>query len=124
MKLVFIYNAQRGFLHGILDSFHKLIIPSTYPCKLCLLTYGFFRKRKSWAIFLQSTGVETVFIYRKDAGQYITKFGPPPMVLIKYQDRTELICSAVDMEDMQNLDGLINLIRKKIDQTNNLSENT
>ena len=38
--LVFVYNADSGFFEALKDGVTKFASPSTYPCRLCALTYG------------------------------------------------------------------------------------
>jgi len=51
-RLVIVYNANAGLMAGVMDSVHKIVSPSTYPCQLCAVTYGLTSMRKEWRAFL------------------------------------------------------------------------
>ncbi len=63
-KLVFVYNADGGFINGIMDSAHKLFAPSTYQCALCAVTHGIIGMRSEWKDYMRSLSYETRFYHR------------------------------------------------------------
>ena len=63
-ELIFIYNAKSGFINELVDFAHKIISPNTYDCNLCAITYGTFTMEKSWANYVQSLPVKSVFTYK------------------------------------------------------------
>ena len=65
-ELLFAYNADSGLANGLLDMFHKIVSPKTYPCSLCGLTYGNTSMRPEWKQFLQSLPVKTRFLHRDE----------------------------------------------------------
>ncbi|MDF7811771.1 hypothetical protein [Hymenobacter sp. YC55] len=64
--LLFVYNADSGFLNGALDAFHKILSPRTYPCSLCAVTYGNTSMRSEWKDYIQSLPVKTRFLHRDE----------------------------------------------------------
>ncbi|PJB13026.1 MAG: GTPase [Flavobacteriales bacterium CG_4_9_14_3_um_filter_40_17] len=62
-KFVFVYNAQSGRLHGLMDTAHKLLSPATYACKLCALTYGVWSENEKWKAFRTSFPVPLEFLH-------------------------------------------------------------
>lgn len=66
MKLIFVYNAEAGLLRGLMDSVHKTLSPSTYPCDLCAITYGAFTMDKDWRRWIKALPMPTHFYHRAD----------------------------------------------------------
>ena len=64
--LIFVYNAQAGVFAGMLDSIHKAVSPSTYPCGLCAITHGSLTMDRRWRDWLRSLTIETRFHHRPD----------------------------------------------------------
>jgi hypothetical protein len=112
-KLIFVYNANSGSKASIKDTLHKVINPSSYPCKLCALTYGLTSEKNKWKKFRTSTSTEFEFLHADEfKSQLKSKFGVAydlPVVLQQNQYDLELIISA---EDFKNLDTLEDLIRR------------
>ncbi|WP_111685053.1 GTPase [Winogradskyella tangerina] len=65
MTFIFVYNANSGKLNALLDTGHKLLNPSTYPCSLCALTYDTFSENNLWKTFRIESKAEMIF-YHKD----------------------------------------------------------
>lgn len=65
-ELLFVYNADSGLANGLLDMFHKIVSPKTYPCSLCGITYGTTSMRPEWKQFLQLLPVKTRFLHRDE----------------------------------------------------------
>ena len=83
MRLVFVYNADRGLFNAATDSVHKLLSPGTYECRLCQVTYGAFAMRRAWRDYLDGLGLPLVFLHRDEfLGTYpaLTEL-PLPVIL-------------------------------------------
>ncbi|MCH9659843.1 MAG: GTPase [Bacteroidetes bacterium] len=65
MKLIFVYNANSGFLDRVLDNAHKIVSPDTYECNLCALTFGKFTEDDLWKAFRENSALAMEF-YHKD----------------------------------------------------------
>ncbi|MBC6989805.1 hypothetical protein [Hymenobacter sp. BT491] len=65
-QLLFVYNADSGLANGLLDTFHKILSPRTYPCSLCGITYGTVGMRTDWKQYLQALPVKTQFLHRDE----------------------------------------------------------
>jgi len=65
MKLIFVYNANSGFLNSIINSSHEFLSPNTCQCDLCSLTHGNFKENKLWTNFSVSVKTDLGF-YHKD----------------------------------------------------------
>ena len=122
MKLIFIYNAKRGIIHEIADTFHKLFNPTTYPCSLCGLTYGLLGKLKPRAAFLNQLACDKEFLYRAEADPYIKSFGLPPQVLLQKKDNLSIVSSAEDLRQMNNIQELIQAITHQLNEKDHPSD--
>ena len=96
---------------------HKWISPDTYSCSLCKLTHGFFGAKEEWDSFLRSFGEEVRVMYR-DA--FIEEFGDItgsfPIVARWKNDILERILSSEDIEGVRDLDELLSLLKKTIQE--------
>ncbi len=64
-SLIFVYNANSGFINLSLDIAHKIISPKTYQCNLCTLTHDTFKQKSLWKQFSANTNLHITF-YHKD----------------------------------------------------------
>ena len=64
MKLLMVYNAEAGFMNGVMDSMHKLFSPATYQCRLCELTHGTFGMHQEWKAFIEQLNIPFEFFHR------------------------------------------------------------
>ena len=62
-ELCFIYNAQSGVAHALMDYVHKIVSPQTYACSLCSVTYGNLGMHRQWASYLRGLPFKTRFLY-------------------------------------------------------------
>ncbi|MEX1000760.1 MAG: GTPase [Crocinitomicaceae bacterium] len=116
MQLIFVYNANSGFLNGAMDTLHKIIKPQTYQCSLCQLTYGSVKMKSKWKEFLESLPMDKEF-YHKDEflEKYPNKNIELPAVLISEDesDPTTLL-SAHQLADAEDLNQLIEMLQEKL----------
>ena len=110
-KLVLIYNADSGYISAAVDALHKMLSPQTYLCNLCAVTHGPFGMKAAWRRFIDSLGVEVVFLHRD---QYLASGGRAdihlPAILINDEDGqstvlldAKAINSAVTISDLERL---------------------
>jgi hypothetical protein len=105
MKLIFVYNAEAGFLNGMMDSFHKTLSPDTYECALCAITHGFFTMDKGWRAYLKASPMEAAFFHRKDFAQtYPNATVELPAILL---DREGALTELVGAPAMTTLDAAL-----------------
>jgi len=111
MKLLFVYNADAGFVSGMMDSIHKTVSPETYECALCQLTYGLFTMDKSWRTYLQSLPIESVFFHREEFKSAYpgTTFSLPVILLERGETLLELV-SAEQMGALSDVNSLISTL--------------
>ncbi len=108
MKIIFVYNAEAGFLNGMMDSVHKIVSPSTYECSLCAITHGSFTMDRTWRDYLRGLPLETVFHHRKDfrAAYPMADVALPAILLEKDGKITELV-DAARLNAQTHVNGLI-----------------
>jgi len=118
MKLIFIYNANSGFLDKILDGAHKIVSPSTYNCNLCAITFGNFTEDELWKEFRKNTPVTMEFIYKDKFLQlYNSRNLHPltyPTILIETATNLELFISSEILNEMTSSESLIEEITKRL----------
>lgn len=67
--LIFVYNADSGFVNTLLDIGHKIVSPQTYSCNLCAITHSTFSMRDEWKNFVADLGVPVEFLHRDELAQ-------------------------------------------------------
>ncbi|CAF3401559.1 unnamed protein product [Rotaria socialis] len=118
-RLLFVYNADSGFLNMLKDLTHKIVSPSTYDCQLCALTYGNTGMRKKWHTFISNLSFDTIFLHRDELGkQYPSLINTPlPCIFLekKIDKSVQLILDAETINKQQTLDQLIAVCSRSID---------
>ena len=99
-ELIFIYNAKSGFINELVDFAHKIISPNTYDCNLCAITYGTFAMEKSWANYVQSLPVKSVFTYKDKLGDKKLKKTKLPAVFIRDGEELNELISANEINNI------------------------
>lgn len=115
MKLLFIYNANAGIAAGILDSIHKTVSPSTYPCSLCAITYGAVRMDPQWKAWLKAQPFESVFFHRPDfRAAYPDVVADLPAIFRQRDGSLEILVGADEFGGAATVDKLIALIEQRL----------
>ncbi len=115
MKLVFVYNAEEGIFHGMLDSIHKTLSPKTYPCDLCALTYGALSMKKQWREWLKSLDMPVEFYHRADFKAAWPEVNVALPVIMKEEGGAlHFVVPAQDFKGMKTLDDLITVMRERL----------
>ena len=65
-ELILVYNADSGFFNIIKDGLHKIVLPSTYQCNLCALTYNTVRMKDKWKTFIDKLKIPSEFLHRDE----------------------------------------------------------
>lgn len=107
MKLVFVYNADSGFLNSLLDIGHKIIKPETYTCNLCSLTFGNFAENAKWKEFREGSAHEMEFLHRDE---FESKYGRKldcPVILKEVTGKLEVAIDSARLNTFKSLDELI-----------------
>ena len=106
MKLIFVYNANSGFLSMIRDISHKLMSPQTYDCFLCSLTHGTFREDTTWKAFRKNSSIEMEFLHRDEFEKKFKLKEAYPVVL-RQNDRIEVVMSRDQLAHLTSVNDLI-----------------
>lgn len=116
MKLIFVYNANAGWLNAAWDSAHKLVSPKTYRCSLCAATHHPLGMKKRWADFVEELACDVVFLHRNEA---VKRYGLEevvwPAVLREDEKGVKVWLAAEALATAQTLDQLETLIRERLD---------
>jgi hypothetical protein len=115
-SLIFVYNGDTGFFNTVADIAHKLLSPSTYPCKLCAITHGVIRMGSRWREFVDSYEGELEFLHRD---QYLARSCMPdvtlPVILERLSDsKTRVLVSAEEISSVASVEELIKLIEGRL----------
>ena len=110
-RLIFIYNADGGIVQGIMDSIHKTMSPSTYPCSLCAITYGAFTMDRRWRAWLKALPMPSLF-YHKDDSPY--RDVALPVVLVERRGQVEPLVPADRLNALDSVDALIAAIEVQL----------
>ena len=113
-ELIFIYNAKSGFINELVDFAHKIISPNTYDCNLCAITYGTFTMEKSWANYVQSLPVKSVFTYKDKLVDMNLKKTKLPAVFIRDREELNELISANEINNINNLEHLIRVLDTRL----------
>jgi hypothetical protein len=115
-RLVIVYNANAGLAAGVMDSVHKIVSPSTYPCQLCAVTYGLTSMKRDWRVFLDGLGMQLVFHHRPDFRQAFPQAADWPLPLVALEEDGVLreLVSATDLDGIADLPGLIAVVRERL----------
>jgi hypothetical protein len=113
MKIIFVYNADSGFINSILDIGHKIISPNTYKCSLCNMTYGVMSEREEWKRFRESSKDELEFLHKDEfEKKYKEKREYPIILKINGANRLDELISKDDLNKMKNVNELIQKLKE------------
>jgi hypothetical protein len=115
-KLLLVYNADSGLFNLLADAAHRVVRPSTYPCRLCAITYTFTGMRSEWREFVQSLGHPIEFLHRDElAGVYGISDVPLPAVFVNWGDRTRLLITAAEIDGCKSMEDLKQLVHGHVE---------
>lgn len=113
--LIFVYNADSGFVNTLLDIGHKIVSPQTYACNLCAITHSTFSMRDEWKQFVAGLGVPIEFLHRDEfAKQYGMRDMELPAVFRKNNDALETWITREEINRCRSLEDLAQLVRTKL----------
>lgn len=113
--LVFVYNADSGFVNTLLDIGHKIVSPSTYQCRLCVLTHSTFAMRDDWKQFAANLGVPVEFLHRDEfERQYGACATALPAVFWRGNRAPREWITAAEIGGCRSLDELVALVHARL----------
>ena len=118
MKIIFVYNADSGLLNVVSDAVHKIVRPSTYPCRLCDVTYTLTGMRREWRQFIRSLDIPVEFLHRDQLSKAYGIDGVPlPAVFMERRGELMEWMSAVEINACRTLQELIERVRQRVDRS-------
>lgn len=117
-RLIFVYNADSGLKHSLLDSIHKFLKPETYECRLCQLTYGFFGEKRTWKAFKRKVEIKMDFLhkdeYEKNFRSKFETLQVLPVVLLQDNYDLSVFVSAKELNAMTDISEFIAVLNKRL----------
>jgi hypothetical protein len=115
-RLILVYNADAGLLNALKDMAHKIIMPATYPCSLCALTYGWAAMRGRWQRFLASLPQAKQFFHRDEFAQAFPRLDValPVILIAEGTCPPRVLVSATELAGLPDLDSLIALVEERL----------
>ncbi len=109
--LIFVYNADSGWQHAVLDSLHKYLRPETYSCNLCRITHGAIGPKQAWKDFLKACGRPVRFLHRDEYDSFARSRGigtvPLPAILEVRKGTPEVLLGAEALNGVSDLELLL-----------------
>ena len=112
-ELCFVYNAQSGVAHALLDYVHKIVSPSTYACSLCGVTYGNLGMHREWAKYLRALPFKTRFLYKDTLPKHLEGAALPSAYMVE-NDSWIPVLGPEEMDAATDLEALIALCNKRL----------
>ncbi len=118
MTLIFVYNADSGFFNALGDWAHKILLPKTYDCNLCALTYSNVGMRREWRASINRLQHPVEFLHRDElqAKHGISDI-PLPAVFKKQGETVEVWLSAEEVNRVATLSELQQLVSTHLART-------
>ncbi|MBU0680749.1 MAG: GTPase [Proteobacteria bacterium] len=111
MELIFVYNADSGFMNTMLDIGHKIVNPETYSCNLCKMTFDTFSENKKWKEFRENSAFKMEFLHRDEfEKKYKMSFEYP--VVLKKSDPITIAITPNKLAVFKSLDELIRAVQE------------
>lgn len=103
-------------LNALLDSAHKIIRPSTYPCSLCRITHNHTVMSSEWKKFISSLEVRSIFLHSDELDTYdMNQFkNELPVIILEREGLRETLISSDEMNDL-DVSSLIVQLKTKLD---------
>jgi len=95
---------------------HKTAKPSTYPCKLCMVTFNGATMNKIWKQYISTLDIRTVFLHSDEFKEAYPKHDIPlPTVLLDNGSGTmKALISSNEFKDSTQVTELIQLLKSRL----------
>lgn len=114
-KLIFVYNADSGLFNLLSDAAHRVVRPSTYPCKLCAVTFSFTGMRSEWKDFIQSLGYPTEFLHRDElAKKHAITDVTLPAIFAETEKGLQVWITADEINACKSLKDLMSMVSSRL----------
>ena len=109
MKLIFVYNADRGKLNALISIAHKIIQPKTYQCSLCAITHYALSEKKAWIEFKASTKHDLEFLHKDEFEEHYKHVFDYPVVLENSGSGSiKTVLNSKELREIKTVEELIN----------------
>jgi len=116
-KLVFIYNADSGFINSVKDYFRKKRSPETYECNLCMQTFDGFSMNKDWKSYVKDLEIPAEFLHKDEfEKKYDFQNAKYPSAYLKSNSDLKLFISQKEMNSVKSLNELKVLVKNNIEK--------
>jgi len=113
--LIFVYNADSGFVNTLLDIGHKIVSPQTYACNLCAITHSTFSMRDEWKQFVAGLGMPVEFLHRDELkNKYGLEGIPLPVIFRKADGSPREFIGREEINRCHSLGELERLVRDRL----------
>ena len=103
------------FFEALRDGVTKIVSPTTYPCRLCALTYGLATMKPRWRRFVDALGVPVEFLHKDEFQQkYPNKDSEFPSAYVDRGEELEVFISVDEMNSAKTLDELVEIVKGKL----------
>ncbi len=113
--LIFVYNADSGFINTLFDVAHKIFSPATYECNLCAITHTATGMREEWREFLDQLDIDLDFLHRDELQKrYPQAVFPLPAILMKHGNNLSEFIGQEEINHSQTMSELKTLIEDRL----------
>jgi len=112
MEIIFVYNANSGIKAAVIDYFHKIIYPPTYPCHLCALTHSNLGQRKVWKDFVKKSDIKMRFYHIDDFEEKYKLKKEYPVILKKEDQQISTFLNKTQLNKLKRIEDLIDKVEK------------
>ncbi len=110
-KIVFVHNANSGFMSMMIDGLHKNFKPSTYQCQLCSLTWGRASMKQEWKEFTKSLPYPVDFLHKDQLNERWPDLKTTlPAVFIEKDGKLGEIITTEQFDRMTELEDLMKAV--------------
>lgn len=115
-KLIFVYNADSSVFSQVTDAIKKVVTPDKYQCNLCMITYGPASMKDEWKKFLETLPMDKEFLHKDEFKNRFSELSKTelPAIFISSENKTSILASAKEIDEQNNLHGLIEIIRHNL----------
>lgn len=114
--LIFVYNADSGFINEMKDYVHKIVSPSTYGCNLCAITYGNTGIKDEWSSFVDDLGIPVKFLHKDEFYETFIEKGSFPCVFLENSNKLDLFISSDEINNCRTLEELMSFVSLKVNE--------
>lgn len=120
MRLVFVYNANSGWVNAFADTIHKIVSPETYACALCSLTHGVAGMKGEVKRYLNASVMETVCYHSDEIPQQLNGLiysaGGAQAVLLEKEGRYHVLISVTELKPLKTSADFLSKLSFKLRQ--------